>query len=380
MKPFLISGLRLYASPVLVVLSVALVLGGCNHESQIPSQPPKAVRLATVAASRMSAETLRYSASILPYAQVDLMFRSSGYVTNISQVRGADGRTRDIGTGDYVEQGLTLAHIRREDLQNQVAQTQAQVDQAAAQHNKADQDFQRAKALYSTQSLTKPDFDHSEEAFTATQAAMDNAKAALLQAQLFLGDADLKAAFSGYILSRNIDLGSLVSPASSAFTIADIERVKATFGAPDYVLRQIRLGQELTIQTENDAATLKGRITSISPSADTRNRIFAIEVTVNNRDHHLKPGMIASVALGEVPHSSISVPLSAIVPFPSEPEHFAVMVAQDRRGTLIATLRKIQLGATQDNSVAVEGVQPGERVVSVGAQLLRDGDSIQVIP
>jgi RND family efflux transporter MFP subunit len=380
MKPFLISGLRSYASPVLVVLSVALVLGGCNHESQIPSQPPKAVRLATIAASRMSAETLRYSASILPYAQVDLMFRSSGYVTKISQVRGADGQTRDIGTGDYVEQGLTLAHIRREDLQNQVAQAQAQVDQAAAQHNKADQDFQRAKALYSTQSLTKPDFDHSEEAFTATQAAMDNAKAALLQAQLFLGDADLKAAFSGYILSRNIDLGSLVSPASSAFTIADIGRVKATFGAPDYVLRQIRLGQELTIQTENDAATLKGRITSISPSADTRNRIFAIEVTVNNCDHHLKPGMIASVALGEVPHSSISVPLSAIVPFPSEPEHFGVMVAQDRGGTLIATLRKIQLGATQDNSVAVEGVQPGERVVSVGAQLLRDGDSIQVIP
>ena len=380
MKPFLISGLRSYASAVLVVLSFALLLGGCNRDSQIPSQPPKAVRLATVAASRVSAETLRYSASILPYAQVDLMFRSSGYVTNVSQVRGADGRTRDIGAGDYVEQGLTLAHIRREDLQNQVAQAQAQLDQATAQHSKADQDLQRAKALYSTQSLTKPDFDQSEEAFNATQAAMDNAKAALLQAQLLLGDADLKAPFSGYILSRNIDLGSLVSPASSAFTIADIARVKVTFGAPDYVLSQIRLGQELTIQTENDAAPLKGRITSISPSADTRNRIFAIEVTVNNRDRHLKPGMIATVSLGGVPHSSISVPLSAIVPFPSEPEHFAVMVAQDRGGRLVANLRKVQLGTTQDNSVAVEGVQPGERVVSVGAQLLRDGDSIQVIP
>jgi len=380
MKPFLISGLRSHASAVLVVLSFALVLGGCNHESQIPSQPPKAVRLATVAAPRMSAETLRYSASILPYAQVDLMFRSSGYVTNVSQVRGADGRTRDIGTGDYVQQGLTLAHIRLQDLQNQVAQAQAQVDQATAQHSKADQDLQRAKALYSTQSLTRPDYDQAQEAFSATQAAMDNAKAALLQAQLMLGDADLKAPFSGYVLSRNIDLGSLVSPASSAFTIADIGRVKATFGAPDYVLSQIRLGQELTLQTENDAVPLKGRITSISPSADTRNRIFAIEVTVNNRDRHLKPGMIATISLGEVPHSSISVPLSAIVPFPSEPEHFAVMVAQQRAGTLIATLRKIQLGATQDNSVAVEGVQPGERVVSVGAQLLRDGDSIHVIP
>jgi RND family efflux transporter MFP subunit len=380
MKPFPIPGHRPNPPLVLVVLLLTAGLSGCNHQSQIPSQPPRAVRIATVAAPQMSGETLRYSASILPYAQVDLMFRSSGYVTNVRQVRGADGRLRDIGTGDYAEKGITLAHIRREDLQNQVAQAQAQLDQAAAQHTKADQDFQRAKALYSTQSITKPDYDQSQEAFNATQAAMDNAKATLLQTELTLGDADLKAPFSGYVLSRNIDLGSLVSPSTSAFTIADIGQVKVSFGAPDYVLSRVRLGQELTIQTENDAVRVKGRVTSISPAADARNRIFAVEVTVNNRDRHLKPGMIASIGLGEVPHSSISIPLSAIVPFPSEPEHFAVMVARERAGTLVANLRKVQLGTTHDNSVAVEGVQPGERVVSVGAQLLKDGDPIQAIP
>jgi RND family efflux transporter MFP subunit len=379
-KLFTIPRHRLNTALALIVLSVTGVLGGCSHESQMPSQPPRAVRLATVAAPQTSGETLRYSASILPYTQVDLMFRSSGYVTNVRQVRGADGRTRDVGTGDYVEQGLTLAHIRREDLQNQVAQAQAQLNQAVAQHTRADQDFQRAKALYSTQSLTKPNYDQSQEAFNATQAAMDNAKAALLQSQLTLGDADLKAPFSGYILSRNVDLGSLVSPATNAFTIADIGRVKVAFGAPDYVLSRVRLGQELTIRTENDAVPVKGRVTSISPTADTRNRIFAIEVTVGNRDGHLKPGMIASIGLGEVPQSSISIPLSAIVPFPSEPDHFAVMVAQDRAGRLVANLRKVQLGTTHDNSVAVEGVQPGERVVSVGAQLLKNGDPIQAIP
>jgi RND family efflux transporter MFP subunit len=379
-KPFTIPENRLNTLLVLVFLFLTGVLGGCNRQSQMPSQPSRAVRLATVAAPQMTGETLRYSASILPYAQVDLMFRSSGYVTNVRQARDADGRTRDVGTGDYVERGVTLAHIRREDLQNQVAQAQAQLNQAVAQHATADQDFQRAKALYSTQSLTKPNYDQSQEAFNTTQAAMDNAKAALLQSQLTLADADLKAPFSGYILSRNIDLGSLVSPSTSAFTIADIDRVKVAFGAPDYVLSRVRLGQELTIQTENGAAPVKGRVTSISPAADTRNRIFAVEVTVSNRDRHLKPGMIASIGLGEVPHSSISIPLSAIVPFPSEPEHFAVMVAQDRAGRLVANLRKVQLGATHDNSVVVEGVQPGERVVSVGAQLLKDGDPIQVIP
>src|SRR5882724_6842813 len=277
-KPHLIPRHRSNTLVILVVLSVAGLLSGCHHESQIPRQSPRAVRLATVAEPQMSAETLRYSASILPYAQVDLMFRSSGYVTNIRQVPGADGRTRDIGTGDYLEKGLTLAHIRREDLQNQVAQAQAQLDQATAQHTRADQDFQRAKALYSTQSITKPDYDRSQEAFHATQGAMDGAKAALLQSQLTLGDADLKAPFSGYILSRNVDLGSLVSPSTNAFTIADIGRVKVTFGAPDYVLGRVRLGQELMIQAENDAAPLKGQVTSISPAADARNRIFAVEV------------------------------------------------------------------------------------------------------
>ena len=363
MTAFLIPGPRSNTPFLLLLLSVAGALVGCHHE-QIPSQSPKAVRLATVSAPQISGDTLHYSASILPFAQVDLMFRSSGYVTNVRQVRGADGRTRDIGTGDYVEEGSTLAHIRREDLQNQVAQAQAQLDQAVAQHTKADQDFQRAKALYSTQSLTKPDYDQSQATFNATQAAMDNAK----------------APFSGYILSRNIDLGSLVSPATSAFTIADIGRVKVTFGAPDYVLGRIRLGQELTTQTENDATPLKGRVTSISPSADAQNRIFAVEVTVGNRDRHLRPGMIATISLGEVPHSSISIPLNAIVPFPAEPEHFAVMVAQEQAGKLVANLRKVQLGATHDNSVAIDGVQPGERIVSVGAQLLKDGDPIQVIP
>jgi RND family efflux transporter MFP subunit len=379
-KPFTIPRHRLNPPLALIVLSVTGVLGGCSHEPRIPLQPPRAVRLTTVAAPQMSAETLRYSASILPYAQVDLMFRSSGYVTDVKQVRGADGRTRNVGTGDYVERGITLAHIRREDLQNEVAQAQAQLDQTTAQHTKGDQDFQRAKALYSTQSLTKPDYDQSEAAFNATRAAMDNAKAALLQSQLTLRDADLKAPFSGYVLRRNIDLGSLVSPSTNAFTIADIGRVKVAFGAPDYVLSRIRLGQELTIQTENDAAPVKGRVTSISPAADTRNRIFAVELTVSNRDRQLKPGMIASIGLGEAPRSFISIPLSAIVPLPSEPDHFAVIVAQDRAGRLVANLRKVQLGTTHDNSVAVEGVEPGERVVSVGAQLLKDGDPIQAIP
>ena len=363
-----------------VILFIAATLCGCHQQTKVRSRDPMAVRIATVEVAETSGETLRYSASIVPNAQVDLSFRSSGYVTDVAKVRGADGRLRDIGAGDYAEQGLALAHIRRQDGQNEAAQARAQLDKALAQHTRADLDFQRAKTLYANQSLTKPEYDESEEAFRASEAAIENAKAAVRQADLTLLDADLKAPFPGYILSRKIELGTLVSPSTAAFSLADISRVKVTFGIPDYVLPRVRLGQEIKIEPESGVPPLKGRVTSISTAADTRDRTFAVEVTVDNPDRHLKPGMIASVALIAPAHSFTSIPLSAIVPYASEPDSFAVMVVEDRKGSLIAKSRKIQVRTVYENSVDVAEVQPGERVVSTGAQLLKDGDPVQIIP
>jgi multidrug efflux system membrane fusion protein len=360
--------------------ALVTALTGCQRDTHIPAKSPAPVRLAEVTLYA-SPEGLRYSASIVPFAQAGLSFKSSGYVTNIQQVVGADGRRRDVGTGDYVVRGAVLAQIRQQDLKNQVEQAEAQVSQATAQHVQAGQDYERAKALYATQSLTRPDFDQAQARFDSTLAAVNQANAVLHQAQLALNDADLKAPFSGYILARNIELGNLAAPASTAFTIADTSAVKVSFGVPEYALRHLRLGQEFTIRLQDDPKGYQGRVTSISPNADERNRVFTVEVTVSNHKGSLKPGMIASLSLGESSLSSVpSVPLSAIVPYPSEPGRFAVMVAQERTGKWTARLREVQLGVTHEGSIAVMGVQPGEKVIAVGAQLLTDGEPIEVVP
>ncbi len=353
---------------------------GCHRDTQIPAKSPTPVRLAEVT-SYTSPEGLRYSASIVPFAQASLSFKSSGYITSIQQVVGADGRRRDVGTGDYVVSGAVLARIRQQDLKNQVDQAEAQVSQATAQHVQAGQDYERAKALYATQSLTRPDFDQAQAKFDSTLAAVNQTNAVLHQAQLALNDSDLKVPFSGYILTRNIELGNLASPAATAFTIADTSAVKVSFGVPDYALRHLHLGQEFTIRLQDDPKGYQGRVTSISPSADERNRVFNVEVTVSNHSGSLKPGMIASISLSGVPQPPVpSVPLSAIVPYLSKPGRFAVMVAQERAGKWTASLREVQLGATHESSIAVVGVQPGEKVIAVGAQLLTDGEPIEVIP
>jgi RND family efflux transporter MFP subunit len=363
-----------------IALLATIVLGGCHHEPALPAKPPIAVRLADVTLYQ-STEGLRYSASLIPYAQVDLAFRTAGYVTGVKQIRSADGRTRDIGTGDYVTKGTSLAQIRIQDLKNQADESGAQVDAAVAEHTQAEQDLNRAKALYATQSLTKPDYDQAQARFDSTLAAMNQSKAALRQAQLSLGDSDLKAPFSGFILARNIDVGALASSSSAAFTIADTSTVKASFGVPEDSLNLVHLGQSLTLQVQNDAVQYSGRVTSISPSADARSRVFTIEVTLPNPRNTLKPGMIASVELGGRRERSLpSVPLSAIVPYPGESGQFAVVVGEQQSGQWKALVRQVTVGATHGSSVSVIGVRTGEKVVAIGAQLLTDGDSLSVIP
>ncbi len=359
---------------------LATIILGCHHEPALPAKPPVAVRVADVTLYQ-STEGLRYSASLIPYAQVDLAFRTAGYVTEVKQIRSADGRNRDIGTGDPVTKGTVLAQIRPQDLKNQADESGAQVDAAIAQHTQAEQDFNRAKALYASQSLTKPDYDQAQARFDSTLAAVNQSKAAQRQAQLSLSDSDLKVPFSGYILARNIDVGTLASPSSPAFTIADTSMVKATFGVPEDALNLVHLGQNLTLQVQNNAAQYSGRVTSISPSADARSRVFTIEVTLSNRQNRLKPGMIASVELGGKREASQpSVPLSAIVPYPGESGQFAVVVAEQQSGQWKAHLRRVTVGATHGSSVSVIGVQTGEKVAAIGAQLLKEGDSLSVIP
>ena len=363
-----------------VLLALMAVINGCHQPTQVEAKSPTPVHLVDVTLES-SSQDLRYSASVLPFAQASLSFKSAGYVTEIKQVVGADGRRRDIGPGDYVRRGSVLAQIRHQDLKNQLDQTAATLVQAQAQHVEATQDYERAKALYATQSLIKPDFDQAQARFDSTRAGVDQAKASLHQAQLALDDADLTAPFSGYILARNIELGNLAEPGSATFTIADTSAVKIGFGVPEYAVRHLRLGQQFSIHLQDDPKEYSGRVTSIAASADEKNRVFAIEVTVPNPKSYLKPGMIASLTVSGVQKAPVpAVPLSAVVADPASPGRYAVFVAEEQGNKWVAHLREVTLGETHESDVAVDGVKPGEKIVVVGAAGLKDGDSVQVLP
>jgi multidrug efflux system membrane fusion protein len=365
------------------VLAGCLMLGAtaCKQENSAEtlSLPVHTAMVQTIAVGNGA----KYSASIVPYAQVDLSFQSGGYVGSIRQVKNPSGGMRNIDQGDWVQKGTVLAVVRQQDYQDKLEQAKAQLARAQAEFEKAKLSFDRVSALYAAQSATKPDYDSAQAQLASTTASVSGAQAQVSEANVALGYCSLQAPFSGWLLKRNIDLGSLVGPATNGFTLADTQSVKAVFGVPDTSISRVRLGQHLAITTDALPQQFAGRVSAISPAADPKSRVFSVEVTIPNPKDRLKSGMIASLALNgeQLPQSVLAVPLSAIIRDPARADSFAVMVADGNGDFQTARLRAVELGGTYGNMIAAKGgVAFGERVITTGVSLIKNGDKVRVIP
>ncbi|HEU4400877.1 MAG TPA: efflux RND transporter periplasmic adaptor subunit [Candidatus Polarisedimenticolia bacterium] len=363
------------------------LLSGCGEKAH-DEKPPTPVRVQALAPAAGGAG-VRYSASLSPREQVNLSFKVSGYLREILQVRGIDGRPRDVQEGDRVERGTVLARVREDDYTERVNQARSQVVEAQASNLQAKQDFDRAQALYNTQSMTKTDYDAAQARFDVTQARVDGAKAQFVQAQVALGDCALTTPITGVVLSANVKAGELAVPGTVGFVVADTTWVKAVFGVSDIMLPDLKPGGALSVRTEAlPEVELHGRITRIAPSADPKSRVFEVELSIPNPDGRLKPGMISALQAGETApapgaaaESPVAVRLSAIVRPPAEPEGYAVYVVQEENGRPVARLRKVTLGEALGNSIAVSGgLKTGERVIVTGATLVNDGEPVRVVP
>ncbi len=366
----------------IMAVALACVIGqtGCGKaESEQRTLTP--VRTAQVQTISTGSET-KYSANIVPNAQVDLAFKSGGYVQSIRQVRGSDGRMRSLDTGDWVTRGTVLAVVRQKDYVDQREQAKAQLARAQADLEHARLNYDRTSKLYSTQSATKPEFDSAKAQLDSASASLNNANAILAEAQTALEDSSLRAPFDGWILKRSVDVGALVGPSVAGFTIADTRSVRAVFGVPDNAMGRIKLGQKQSIITDVFPQPFAGRVTAISASADAKSRVYSVEVTVLNPKDQLKAGMIASLAVnGEIlPNSVLAVPLSAVVRDPQNLEGFAVLIAEGNGDPTTVRARTVELGDAYGNMIQVRGgVQAGERVVTSGSTLVKSGEQVRVM-
>lgn len=390
---------------LLMAFLPALLLTGCDKVESY-EKPLTPVKIWTVEQQYTTIGAARYSANIQPESEVDLAFKVSGYIDLIARSSG-----RTIQAGDSVTKGALLARIRDTDFSARVKQARALLDEAiasqtlaesqlaearAAQANVKDE-LDRAERLFATESLVKPEYDAIKTRFAVGEARVeagkahlsmarakaDAARAQIEEAENLLSNCELRAPVSGIILRRSIETGSLVTPGSQAFTMADIDSVKVVFGVPDVETPNLKLGSTLIVTSEAlKGASFRGRLAHISPSADPKTRIFDVEVSIPNPGHRLKVGMVVSlqVAGQAVSKPVISVPLSALIQLTEKDAGYAVYTIAERDGKSIAQLKRVTIGAPMGDMIAVTGgIDAGERIIVSGATLISDKEPVKVV-
>jgi len=373
----------------LIAVAGATLAAGCtsvqgNTAEEAPARPVKVLE----ARAPEPQSRVRYSVSIQPYEQVPLAFKANGYVAEIQQRRAIDGRRRALQPGDFVAAGTVLARVRADDYRQHLNQAASALAEAEAGEIKARLDLERAKTLFAAESLTRPDLDAAQAAYDAAASRTLQGRAQVGLSEIALKDVALVAPIAGVVLERKVEAGTLVGPSTIGFVIGSVAAVKAVFGVPDSLVHRIAPGQSLDITTEALPNTsFAGTVTAIAPAADSESRVFGIELTIDNRGGRLKPGMIGTVGVpSEKPEAApirgrVTVPLAAVVRAPNGGENYSVFVIEERGERQIARNRPVTLGDMQGNAIAIaDGLEPGERVIVMGAGLLADGDAVRVIP
>jgi membrane fusion protein (multidrug efflux system) len=281
--------------------------------------------------------------------------------TIVSQTTGVILETL-VEEGDYVQQDQLLARIETD-------RYRLEVQRAAAELNRLETDYKRKKELFDKKLV-------SAESFEQVSANYDGQKAAYDLAKLDLHYTDIRAPFAGYISARMVSSGNLISQYKPVFSITSFEPLLAVLHVPERELSVLR--KDLPVSVSVDAwpgKTFAGTVTRISPVVDPQTGTFRVTAEIVDQEGMLKPGLFGRVKVLYDTHANVPViPRNAVIP--EDDQSHVFVVADDG----VASRRPVQLGYERDGLVEVlEGLSPGERVVTTGKSSLNEGTRVEVI-
>jgi HlyD family secretion protein len=300
--------------------------------------------------------------------------------------------------GDVVKQGDILARLDKSALETQLAQIVAQEAQNAASKSQAEaqivdaevgvtqaqDDYERARTLAKKGIGAKATSDSAKNGLDSAKAKLNTAKqgiaasdaqAKLIAAQkteveLRIAKADVKAPADGLILSRNAQLGSVVSGAGGPlFRIAWSAQFEVVADVPEIALAKVVEGQKTEFRITGIDEKLSGSVRKVSPEINAASRLGKVYLTLN-ANPKIRPGAFAQGEIELSRHNSVAAPESSLV---FRDKQAFLQVVKD--GTV--ETRKVELGARAGGFVEItSGLSEGEDLVERAGTFIANGDKV----
>jgi RND family efflux transporter MFP subunit len=338
-------------------------------------------------------------------SQTFSLLNASGYV--VAQRKAAvaskvTGRlvSLSVEEGSKVKAGQVIARFENDDVKAARDQSEANLnaarhnlEQAKAELNDAAISFNRNKDLVSQGFISKAEHDASEARYkkavaaaAAAEAAIKASVAALQGANVALEYTLIRAPFDAVVLTKNADIGDIVTPIGAAanakaavVTIADMASLLVEADVSESNLQQVKIGQPCEIQLDAlPDSRFRGTVHMIVPTADRTKATVMIKVRFVDQDRRILPEMSAKVAfLSREVRSNEQKPRTALNPDAIRDRNGKKTVFLIKENRVMET--PVTLGEKFGDMVEVlSGVKAGDRVVLKPLNKMREGLRIKV--
>jgi RND family efflux transporter MFP subunit len=360
------------------LVALALLLGGAAVRTYVNSVHAEAVRSTTqqnasrtVLTTRARAEkgnrTVALPATLRGRNEAAIHARTNGYVRSWR---------KDIG--DQVRKGDVLAIIDTPEVDQDLAQAKASVEQIRARLALTQSSLARWEGLRQRDAVPQQELDERRAAHQQALADLAASQANVARLQQMHDFGRITAPFDGVVVRRNVEVGALIAPggASNArelYYLAQTDQLRLTVAVPQNHAADVSPGKEVGIRLPESAkASLSGRITRVSGGVDVATRSVLVEVTVPNPEGKLLPGAYVEVSL------PLSGTARALLLSPN-----ALQFRQDGPRVAVVgkegqvSLRPVKLG--RDLGLAVEvlsGITPQDAVMLNPHDTLEEGERV----
>ena len=309
--------------------------------------------------------------NVTSYTDAPVYARTSGYLTRWYY---------DIGA--RVKKGALLAEISSPEIDQQLAQAQAELNTAQATANNARIQAERYKGLVASQAVSQQDTDTFVNQAASTAAQVKSAEANVQHYKELTSFEKLYAPFDGVVTARNIDTGQLINAgaAQELFHLQAVQTLRVYTNLPGVFSASVHHGDLIDLTfAEHPGQVVKGKVVRTADAIDPTSRTLLVEIDVDNRSGSLLSGTLAQVHFKVNPVGNVFVlPVSALI-FRSEGLRVGTVVNDPANGT-VARLVPVTMGQDDGRTVQIiTGLNQDSRVIQDPPDSLIDGEKVHVL-
>ena len=291
-------------------------------------------------------------------------------------VEGDGGRVTAVyvEAGDHVKQGQVLAHLNNSVLEPQVTNLEAALDQARAEADLAQAEYQRAQAVGSSGALSAEETQRRKSSAVTAASHVKVAAAQLEEAKARLARADVRAPAEGIILTRSVEVGQTAMAGGEAlFRLSKDGETELRGNVAEQDLPLLKVGQTVDVRLTGTSKVYQGRIRLLGAVIDPATRLGTAKVALSP-DPNLRPGAFARAEVTVSNAERAVLPQTAVLS-DDKGNYVLIVNAQGK-----VERRTIHVSGMVPSGVTIsDGLNPKDQIVTSAGAFLQEGETVKPV-